>query len=56
MTRVANSMTDKLMSTKERQDKRTEKIQVERDMHMEKKIAARTEHILLFHECLLSTK
>jgi hypothetical protein len=36
MTRVADSMTDKLVSTKKRQDKRTEKIQVERDMPMEK--------------------
>jgi hypothetical protein len=36
MTRVDDSMTDKLVSTKERQDKRTEKIQVKRDMRMEK--------------------
>ena len=36
MTRVANSMTDKLVSTKKLQDRRTEKIQVRRDMRMEK--------------------
>jgi hypothetical protein len=29
-------MTDELVATKERQDKRTEKIQVEHDVHMEK--------------------
>jgi hypothetical protein len=36
MTRVAEWMTDKLVSTKKRQDKGTEKIQFERDMLMEK--------------------
>jgi hypothetical protein len=36
MTRVSDSMTDELVATKEQQDKRTEKIQVEHDMHMEK--------------------